>query len=153
MSMPDDLVGVRFASAAPDSLPALTAFLAESGLPGEDLSAGHLPGFELALDEAGRLVGVAGLETAGKAGLLRSVAVLPGWRSQGLGQRLVMRREAAAAGAGVVDLYLLTTSAAAFFARLGYQDAERNEVPAAIAAHPQFRRLCPVSARCMKKSL
>ena len=56
-----------------DDLPAVVALLAECGLPTGDLSASHLDAFRLVLAD-GRLVGVGGVEPAGDAGLLRSVA-------------------------------------------------------------------------------
>ncbi|MDK9724360.1 MAG: hypothetical protein OEL88_05680 [Sterolibacteriaceae bacterium MAG5] len=46
-----------------------------------------------------------------------------------------------------------TTTAADCFRRLGYTDAARESVPAASAAHPQFRGLCPANAQCLAKEL
>lgn len=73
---------------ADGSLPALTALLAEAGLPHSDLAT-HLDHFVVAeLD--GELVGAGGFESCGEGmGLLRSFVVRPGQRGRGLGQRLL----------------------------------------------------------------
>ncbi|HEX8987489.1 MAG TPA: arsenic resistance N-acetyltransferase ArsN2 [Rhodocyclaceae bacterium] len=149
-SPPEDL---SFVAATPDRLPELAVLLGGLGLPADDLAPALLPGFELALDTAGRLIGAAGIEVAGGDALLRSVAAAADWRGRGLGRRLVERREAAARAAGIRRIYLLTTGADAFFRHLGYCDMARDEVPAAIAAHPQFRTLCPKSATCLAKEI
>ncbi|HEX8962707.1 MAG TPA: arsenic resistance N-acetyltransferase ArsN2 [Rhodocyclaceae bacterium] len=153
MSDAPDLDGIRFAAATPDWLPRILALLRGMHLPVDDISADAPSGFELALDRTGEVVGMAGLELAGSDALLRSVAVAPDWRGRGLGRELVARREAAAREAGVAAVYLLTTDADGYFRRLGYLDVLRDAVPAAIAAHAQFRRLCPASAKCLAKRL
>jgi amino-acid N-acetyltransferase len=101
----------------------------------------------------GRLAGVVGLEIYGHSGLLRSLAVAPSERGAGLGHALVERAEQRAARRGVRDLYLLTTSAAEFFARLGYVATARSGAPASIAATRQFAGLCPAAATFMTKML
>jgi amino-acid N-acetyltransferase len=53
----------------------------------------------------------------------------------------------------VETLYLLTTTAAAFFARHGYETVERDTVPARIRGTTEFDDLCPDSAVCMRKRL
>lgn len=134
-------------------LPGVIALLKTCGLPTDDLSAVNLEHFELAVDVHGRIVGLAGFDRAGSDALLRSLAVAPDCRGRGLGDAMVMRRAAAARLAGVSAFYLLTTSAADYFRRLGYRDVARAEVPTAIAAHAQFRSLCPASATCLAKRL
>jgi len=131
----------------------MTDLLASVGLPTEDLASVALSGFEVAYDSDVSTIGVAGLECVGENVLLRSVAVAPSWRGRSLGRRLVERREQAAGALGVRRLYLLTTSAAPFFLRIGYVVVPRSEVPELLAAHPQFRSLCPATAQCLRKSL
>ncbi len=147
------LESVRFVAATPEALPGLRRLLSDAGLPVEDLAPALLAGFELALDANGRVVGSAGIELMGGDALLRSVAVAADWRGHGLARRLVVRREEAARQAGAGALYLLTTGADAFFRHLDYRDLARDAVPPQIAAHPQFRSLCPVSAKCLGKEL
>jgi amino-acid N-acetyltransferase len=145
--------GIAFAAATPEMLSDMGRFLADAGLPADDLDAANLSGFELAIDGTGRIVGVAGLVVCGTDALLRSVVVVPDLRNRGMGVGLVARREETARAAGVGTIYLLTATAADFFRRLGYADIPREAVPAAIAHHAQFRSLCPASAKCLGKRL
>ena len=145
--------GYQFRKCCTADLPGVIALLADCGLPVDDLSPVSLEYFELAVDTQGRIVGVAGFDRAASDALLRSLAVTADWRGRGLGEQLVARREEAAKVAGVSRFFLLTTSAADYFRRLGYHDVPRAEVPAAIAAHAQFRSLCPASAKCLSKCL
>jgi thioredoxin type arsenate reductase len=97
----------------------------------------------------GAIVGVAALETCGDDGLLRSVAVDPAERGSGLGVALVANRLAAARAASLRSVYLLTTTAAPFFARFGFTATARDAVPVALQATPELASLCPASAVCM----
>ena len=81
-----------------EDLPAVERLLTASGLPLDGVREA-LPAFLVA--EAGAtLVGVAGLEACCDNALLRSVAVSPSWRSQGLGRALVTRIISRRRGAG-----------------------------------------------------
>jgi amino-acid N-acetyltransferase len=66
---------------------------------------------------------------------------------------LVSDAEAWATERGIKTLYLLTTTAAQFFSRLGYEAIPRSEAAAAIAATAQFSDLCPASSTLMRKVL
>ncbi|MBS1230642.1 MAG: family N-acetyltransferase [Proteobacteria bacterium] len=143
----------EFRALRAEDLPGVISLLKACGLPTDDLVAVNLEDFELAEDAGGHIVGLAGFDRAGSDALLRSLAVAPDWRGRGLGEALVARRAAAARLAGVSAFYLLTTSAADYFRRLGYRDVTRVDVPSAIAAHAQFRSLCPASATCLAKRL
>jgi amino-acid N-acetyltransferase len=104
-------------------------------------------------EDDGRVVGVAGLEVHGEDGLLRSVAVDVEYRGQGLAASLV---EAAVERAGRLKLravYLLTTSARDYFARLSFADCRREEAPAAIRESWEFRTGCPSTAAFMKRPI
>lgn len=54
---------------------------------------------------------------------------------------------------GVETLYLLTTTAAGFFADRGYERVDRSVVPAPVRGTTQFSTLCPESATVMRKGL
>ncbi len=99
------------------------------------------------------LLGVVGLELYRPFALLRSLAVAPACRDSGLGRALVAFAERQAAAQGITSLYLLTTTAAPFFATLGYADAVRTDAPAAIQSTAQFAGLCPASSSFMSKHL
>ena len=131
--------------------PLVAALLDAHGLPTEDLTADMLPDFVVA-ETAGTPCGVVGLQRAGDVALLRSLAVVHDARGLGLGAALVAEAEARAAAAGVTALYLMTTDAAAFFARLGYAPIARAEAPAGIRATAQYSTICR-SATLMRKPL
>jgi len=128
----------------------------ESVLERNDLPAGDVrstPGqFYVAFDGDSR-VGVGGIEQCGADGLLRSVAVEKSVRGTGVGTELCEALEREARDAGVERLYLLTTTAAGFFADRGYEGIDREDAPEAIQGTTEFDDLCPTTATCMKKSL
>ena len=145
------VVEPSFAFATRADLPAIAALLSECALPADDVQA-HVDHFVVARYRE-RLVGVVGLELADRAALLRSLAVEPAWRNRGVARALYARILAHARLLGIEKLYLLTTTARAFFAKLGFATCERSEVPSAIAATAQFRSLCPSTAVCMVKDV
>ena len=98
-------------------------------------------------------MGYGGIENYGKAALLRSVVVLPDCRGKGVGDEMTLLLLAHARRSGIRALYLLTTSAAAFFARNGFVRIERAEAPPEIIGTRQAASLCPASATLMKLEL
>ncbi|MEO8846313.1 MAG: GNAT family N-acetyltransferase [Kofleriaceae bacterium] len=94
------------------------------------------------------LAGVIGMQACGEVALLRALAVEPAYRDRGLAAALCERVFVLA---GERDIYLLTESADAYFARLGFEPIDRATVPAAIRATAQFGALCPASARVMRR--
>lgn len=135
-----------------DYTPQVAALLQRADLPTADLpNAAGLQLFGM-MDAAG-LIGVAGVERHGSAGLLRSVVVAAPQRGAGHGRALVRHAEAWARAQGIETLYLLTRHGAGFFAHLGYVEAPRTAAPTAIAATPEFTVLCPASAVFMRKAL
>ncbi len=132
--------------------PEIEALLLRGNLPVADLREGG-PVQLLAHHHGPQVIGVAGIEAYGTVGLLRSVAVDEAHRKGGHGRALVAGAEAWAAGHGIDTLYLLTTTAAGFFAGLGYTEIPRAEAPAAIARTAQFSGLCPASSTFMRKEL
>ena len=76
----------------------------------------------------GRVVGCAALELYGPDALLRSVAVDETMRRGGLGRRLAAAALDLASSSGASTVYLLTTTAEAFFHHLGFRTrADKNE--------------------------
>jgi len=104
-----------------------------------------LPHFVVA-ERGGRAVGAAGLEVHGGDGILRSVVVAPEARGHGLGGRLTDAVIAAAREAGLHRLYLLTTTAEAYFPRRGFRPIDRGDVSADAMQSVEFREACPASA-------
>ena len=107
---------LRAASSSDEA--AVTQLLTAAGLPLEGVHE-TLPCFVVA-EDAGEIVGVAGIEDCGVKGehaSLRSVAVKPSWRQRGLGRALVTRTIAEAEARGVNALHLLTGTAEHYSAR------------------------------------
>lgn len=124
------------------------------------LTANNLPTEDLtdttslyALYNNHKLVGTVGLETFEQEGLLRSLCVNNPARKTGAGQLLVTYVEERAKEKGLKALYLLTTTAAAFFANRGYQTIDRSAVPESIQRTQQFSTICSKTATLMKKAL
>jgi amino-acid N-acetyltransferase len=134
-----------------DSRP-IRGLLETSGLPHDDLAPAHLRHFLVARD-GDRVVGIVGLEPRGDAALLRSLAVAPERRNEGLGARLVDAIERHAGDNSIRTLYLLTTTAADYFGACGYERVDRDALPEPIQQTEEAARLCPSSATCMRKSL
>ncbi|UTW06958.1 arsenic resistance N-acetyltransferase ArsN2 [Pseudomonas benzenivorans] len=135
-----------------DELDDILALLRACDLPVADIAPGPAQQFFGLRDGLG-LIGVVGLETMGAVGLLRSVAVAPAYRSQGLAAQLVAFGEARARAQGAEQLFLLTTSAADYFIRLGYRPMEKSKAPPAVQATAQFAGLCPASSVLLCKAL
>jgi amino-acid N-acetyltransferase len=112
------------------------------------------------------LIAVVGLEFYPPVGLLRSLAVAPEHRHRGIGRTLVGFGEdygqwskigLSPTGSkqrpsrNLQSLYLLTTTAAKFFTKLGYASVDRAKAPASIQATAQFSQLCPAASTLMCK--
>jgi amino-acid N-acetyltransferase len=140
-----------FEAAKAADLDAIRSMLAAGHLPIGDVEE-HLAEFILGKQD-GAPVGTVAAEYAGEAALLRSLYVVPSQRGRGFGARLLAAIEARAASRGVRELYLLTTSAAAYFKSFGFSTASREDAPEGIRSTAQFRTLCPATAACMSKTL
>jgi amino-acid N-acetyltransferase len=140
---------VTGAAAEPRDLPLIAEALAAEGLPTADL-----PGaieFFVFREPGGGMIGFAGLEAFGQAGLLRSLVVLPPARARAQGSAIVDWMAQEARRRGIAELYLLTTGAAGFFEKLGFRRIGRDAVPERVAASAEFAALCPASAQCLAR--
>jgi amino-acid N-acetyltransferase len=131
---------------------AVIALLTAADLPTADLSDAHLEHF-FYCGSAVDPTGLVGLELYGPTALLRSLVVKPERRSAGLGATLVAHAEAHARAQNVRSIYLLTTTAEAFFKRLGYAAAPRDSAPPEIRATREFAEICPASSAFLVKRL
>lgn len=148
----DIIFPLTFSGIRPGDDTFVTRLLVAAGLSTEDLNRAKLAHFIVAR-KGDTIVGVAGIEPTGPHALLRSVAVAPDRRGRGIATRLVAAIERYARSQGIAALYLLTTTAGAFFSKQGYGTITRAEAPEPIQATEAFRTLCPASARCLMKSL
>jgi amino-acid N-acetyltransferase len=126
--------------------------LKRHSLPAADLRDAHMESFFFAGSKT-ELTGLVGLEFCGADALLRSLVVATEARGSGLGAALVAHAESYARDRGARSVYLLTTTAEDFFARLGYVRADREAAPLPIRETREFSELCPASSSFMVKQL
>lgn len=141
---------MKIVNASALDLPGIRWLLAAEHLPFDDLTERSLKTF-VVLQDGKHVAGAVGIEVYEEVALLRSLVVAAELRRHGYGDQLTSAIEALAEKAGVKSIYLLTTSAEAFFNRRGYRRIERSQAPAAIRETTQFSALCPASAVLMVK--
>ncbi|MFT4885679.1 MAG: amino-acid N-acetyltransferase [Natronomonas sp.] len=142
---------VTLTSAEATEIEWLEALLESNDLPTEGLHTSEAR-FFVARAKTER-IGGGGLEIYGPNALLRSVVVPEAKRGQGYGTALCDALEARTRANGAETLYLLTTTAEAFFDARGYDVIDRKAVPPDIRETDEFTDLCPKSATCMRKDL
>lgn len=138
-------------SLAPDDANFITA-LKDAGLITEELDGPQSANFVFA-SKTGQAVAYGGYNVLADIAMLRSVTVLPQWRGQGIGARMVTALISQLQGINVKAVYLLTEDADVFFSSLGFFAIGRDEVPQAIRDTGQFARHCPDDAVLMVRAL
>jgi amino-acid N-acetyltransferase len=127
------------------------ALLLAAQLPVDDLDEGGM--HFLGCGDPHCPIGVIGLQIFGADALLRSLAVDPAHRGIGAGKALSGAAERHASRALVRRIFLLTETAAGFFAARGYAAVPRDQAPRCIRETREFSTLCPASAILMTKTL
>jgi len=145
-----EAVSVR--SARAEDLAAVRQLLADAKLPLDGLDEQFGDHYAVAVAQ-GQIVAAEGVEVYERWGLLRSAVVAPAHRGNGLGIRITRERIAWARAQRLDALYLLTTTAAPFFGRMGFAEVERSSAPAAVQASREFAVACPAGATCMRMPL
>ena len=140
---------LHYRPARPADRPAVEALLEACDLPVGGVDSA-LDGFVVLEDDGGVLMGCAGLEEYGGYGLLRSVAVAPAARGGGLGARLTTAVVDEARRRRLHALYALTTTAAGYFPRLGFEVIERGEIAAPVRQSEEFSTICPATATALR---
>lgn len=133
-------------------LTTLQQILSSCQLPTSDLTEHHLSHFYL-LKRGTEAFGSVGLEIYRQHGLLRSLATKKQIRGKGFGQLLVKQIEKYAIEQDVANIYLLTTTAEAFFNKMGYSPIDRDDIPKEVKRSEEFSSICPRSATAMVKKL
>lgn len=100
--------------------------------------------------EGDRIVGCGGSEAYQFAALLRSIAVVPEYRSHGLGRRIVRQLLDRLASRGLREFYLLTTTAEAYFKKRGFKTIDRDEIHPQLMSSQEFQGACPDTAIAMR---
>lgn len=131
----------------------LFKLLSNAALPTKDITTEKFHHFLVARDSGKRIIGTIGYECRKPYGLLRSLVIHPSYQGSGVGKQLVRSIESLTKQKGINTLYLLTTTATAFFLNLNYKIMSRDFVPAAILETEEFNSICPSSAICMYKTI
>ncbi|NPV70230.1 MAG: GNAT family N-acetyltransferase [Firmicutes bacterium] len=140
--------GLTLSPATPSDLDSVVGLVRSAGLPTDGI-AENLQHFKVARDPAGRLAGVAGAEIYGDQALLRSVCIAPEYRGKALGSRLTGAIMDYVRDAGCKEVYLLTTTAAGYFARKGFARVDRSAVSGPVLKSVEFATACPKTATVM----
>lgn len=142
---------MRTRQAVDADLPGILRLLTDLHLPVEGV-AEHLGHF-LVLEADGGIAGTVGLEAYGRRALLRSLGVAKELQGRGYGDLLCERIVERAKEIGVREIFLLTETAAPFFARRGFAAISRDAVDETVKTSVEFRWFCPASAVCMRRHL
>ena len=110
----------------------------------------HLENFFL-IRKGNEIIACSGIEIYKNIGLLRSVAVKPGYQGQGLGIYLTENMLSYVKEKQCKELYLLTNTASNFFVKFGFQQITKDKVNPMIKQSTEFKGACPDTAIIMKK--
>jgi amino-acid N-acetyltransferase len=135
-----------------NDLQAIEALLQRANLPPDGIM-DQFPDTYFVAELDGRIVGAAGVEHHGDAGLLRSVVVADEYRGRGIAEGLVREQLGFARLVGIKRVFALTTTAAGYFPRLGFVNADRTSAPELLRASPQFASVCPSTAAFLEYRL
>jgi amino-acid N-acetyltransferase len=129
---------VTIERATPACLEEALSVLTQAELPHEGVKE-HLGGFLVARSGEGLILGCVGLERHADFGLLRSAAVLPAYRSQRVGSKLIRELIKQAASEGILELALLTTTAKDYFEKkFGFKEANRAHYEQRLQNSPEW---------------
>jgi len=129
----------------------IEALLERCDLPFSDCSE-HIQNF-VGVIKSGNLIAIGALQYEGSVALLRSIAVHPDSRGQGLASAMTHHLVEQARSRELRQLYILTETAETYFSRFGFYSIPREVAPACIQATQQFELLCPASAQLMRLDL
>lgn len=135
--------------AAPHDLATVLGLLKQYGLPLDGARA--LSQTMVVARDVERVVGAAALELYADGALLRSVVVDANMQGKGVGGRLTEAALTLANELGISTVFLLTTTAADYFPRFGFERITREQVPASVHASVEFQSACPASAVVMRR--
>lgn len=139
---------ITIVPATSSDLEPIKDLLAASGLPTAGVDE-HWKTFIVARDGP-YVVACGGAEAYQFVALIRSVAVSPAYRSQGLGRRIVRQLLDRLASRGLREFYLLTTDAEPYFKKRGFKPIDRDEVHPQLLSSREFQDACPENAICMR---
>jgi len=117
--------------------------LKEISLRGDDILVTNSK-YWIAETEDHNLVGSAGLEFGVDAVLLRSVAVSPDFRGQGLGHSLVNTAASVAKAMGYKTIFVCSVSSGGYWQKMGFRKIPAEELVRALPDIPQVLRFTKI---------
>jgi amino-acid N-acetyltransferase len=143
-------LNMNIVPASQNSFSSAIELLKQNNLPTEDIT----PGTQLFVVEDGNeVIATVAVEYDYDDALLRSLSVSETKRGSGIGSELVSFIEDYVRRQGVRNMFLLTTTAADFFAKRGYKVIDRSNVPEFIQKTKEYSVICASSSTLMKKEL
>ncbi len=139
---------IRITAAGEADVPFIKSLLIEAKLASEGID-DQWKMFVVARDGS-KVIGCGGSEPYQFAAIIRSIAVDPSYRKQGIGRRIVRQLIDRLASRGLREFYLLTVDGEEYFRKRGFKTIDRDEVHPQILASRQFSGECPDSAVCMR---
>jgi amino-acid N-acetyltransferase len=150
-SLPQGTPAVTLAGARDADEAAIESLLSGARLPAVNVRGGAR-GFLVARDSS-RVVGCIGTERYGEWALLRSLAVLPELRRQGVGSQLLEAALDQARELGGRFAVLLTETAQGLAAKHGFVETARETLPPDIQSCWEMKIDCCRKATCMTRRL
>ena len=139
---------LKIAGARLEDVTHIKNLLTSNALPLEGVD-DHWKTFVVARDGKA-VIGCGGSETYPSAALIRSIAVNSNYRRHGVGRQIVRQLLDRLSARGIREFYLLTTTAADYFAKRGFKPIDRDEVHPQLLASREFQGACPETAICMR---
>jgi amino-acid N-acetyltransferase len=133
---------------SPKELKDVRTLLLSEGLPVETILNAPIVFYQL-VTETGARIGWGGIEVHGSHGVLRAVLIKSALRKTGAGRTLVKAIIDDAKNSGIKKLWLLTTNAEVFFAKMGFNHAIRDDAPKDIKDCEEFTWPHHDTAHCM----
>lgn len=140
---------VEIISARTADMEAIRKLLQNNGLPISDITLENTHFFAAYLD--GRLIGSIGLQVMDSVALLRSMVVEDRYRNLQVGKQLYEKVIELAIEKHIQQVFLITTTAQAYFGEKGFKVIAREQVPERIQQTTQFSKTCPDSGIVMHK--
>jgi N-acetylglutamate synthase-like GNAT family acetyltransferase len=132
--------------------PDLAHILSDAGLPTAGVEA-NLDYFLVAENAQDKeIIAVIGMERSEQYGLLRSLAVRPKWKKQGIAKELVKQAINKAKSNGISELYLLTETAGNYLSRFGFIEIFRTNIPEKLLDKSALNNACACGT-CMRLDL
>jgi amino-acid N-acetyltransferase len=110
---------IQLRSATKKDLALVSTLLQENQLPDRDIYENSVHLFIASI--ASKDIGIGGLELYDNICLLRSLVVRNAFRGKGYGKELTCQLLDRARDKGIKEVYLLTTTAAEFFSKIGFE--------------------------------